>query len=100
MRNHPEIAAPLSTGRFSDYRPAYQEAMTAFLQNLGHQVGSLPRPDLAYLTLLFLQPLGSRHPDISTQAINIACVFPGQHDILGDPSFSAHVRLPFLCLPS
>lgn len=82
MRNHPEIAAPLSTGRFSDYRPAYQEAMTAFLQNLGHQ------------------PLGSRHPDISTQAINIACVFPGQHDILGDPSFSAHVRLPFLCLPS
>lgn len=62
MHNDPEIAAPFSSGGFSDYGTVYQEAVTAFLQNLGKRVGSLPLPDLADLTLLLGAPLGPRNP--------------------------------------
>ncbi|KAH9160872.1 peptidase S8/S53 domain-containing protein, partial [Lactarius sanguifluus] len=78
----PEVAASLSGGGFSDYfaRPAYQQqAVSTFLDNLGHQYSGL------------YNPAGRGIPDISAQARLIPFFHKGEEKIAKGTSCSAPI---------
>ncbi|KAH9077523.1 subtilisin-like protein [Lactarius deliciosus] len=78
----PEVAASLSGGGFSDYfaRPEYQQqAVSTFLDNLGHQYSGLYSPD------------GRGIPDISAQARLIPIFHRGEEEIAKGTSCSTPI---------
>ncbi|KAH8986403.1 subtilisin-like protein [Lactarius hatsudake] len=78
----PEVAASLSGGGFSDYfaRPEYQQqAVSTFLDNIGHQYSGLYNPD------------GRGIPDISAQARMIPIFHGGEEEIAKGTSCSTPI---------
>ncbi|KAH9051100.1 subtilisin-like protein [Lactarius vividus] len=79
---NPEVAASLSGGGFSEYfpRPSYQQqAVSTFLDNLGHQYSGL------------YNPLGRGIPDIAAQAMTIPFFYKGEEMIAEGTSSSAPI---------